>query len=481
MYNNFTPEYTITGTDTLTPFQVWCQKVLPTIYDNSLSYYELLTKVVKYLNDTMMNVNDLSKDMTELHKAYEQLVAYVNSFKDYADGRMDNQDEKIQELTEKYNEFKNQVEYLIHEQDQKINKFVYTDAPNLIHDEVSNYTASQEFNEKVATAVEQSIGSGTSLAEISVINDKIGESKDAKTVFEDLETIKAQTENISISGFDDIDAKIGNSNDSQASETGGSVMGKLNLLIKTGGSGGSGGGGEIQVQSIVDNIGATTDTDGTATAGTIFAKENTVIENTETIKTSVNALTTKVDTTSTTTNTIKTDIGSMQTKVETTNTNVNSVKNEVTALSTKVGTTSDSGGTVSSGTLMGKVNALLQNSASGGGGGILGNGKEIKTRYYSSRPDSAKNLHIDGCGFIQFYFLTYSTIYQDTTTMIIDGVSIDLIKGNYSEKIPFTLYFNKSLDVILSDEITNKDIMSSGETNASYYGGIISMIQYQEN
>lgn len=452
MYNDFTPEYTITGTDTLTPFQVWCQKVLPTIYDNSLSYYELLTKVVKYLNDTMMNVNDLSKDMTELHKAYEQLVAYVNSFKDYADTRMDNQDEKIQELTEKYNEFKNQVEYLIHEQDQKINKFVYTDAPNLIHDEVSNYTTSQEFNEKVATAVEQSIGSGTSLAGISVINDKIGESKDSKTVFEDLETIKAQTENISVSGFDDINAKIGNSNDSQASETGGSVMGKLNLLIKTGGSGGSGGGGEIQVQSIVDNIGATTDTGGTATAGTIFAKENTIIQNTENIKTSVNTLTTKVDTANTNINT-----------------SVNSVKNEVTALSTKVGTTSDSGGTVSSGTLMGKVNTLLQNSASGGGGSIWGNGKEVKTLYYASRPEDAKSLHIVGCGRIEFYFLTFSTVYQDTTTMIIDGVSIDLDKNKFTEKILFTLYFNKSLDIIISDD-----------TNG-YYGGLISLVQYQEN
>ena len=28
----------------LSPFRLWCQKVLPLVYDDSLSYYELLFK-----------------------------------------------------------------------------------------------------------------------------------------------------------------------------------------------------------------------------------------------------------------------------------------------------------------------------------------------------------------------------------------------------------------------------------------------------
>ena len=32
-------------------FNFWCNKVLPLVYDNSLSYYEVLCKVVKYIND----------------------------------------------------------------------------------------------------------------------------------------------------------------------------------------------------------------------------------------------------------------------------------------------------------------------------------------------------------------------------------------------------------------------------------------------
>ena len=40
------------------PFRFWCQKVLPLVYDDSLSYYELLNKVVKYLNDVIANADE---------------------------------------------------------------------------------------------------------------------------------------------------------------------------------------------------------------------------------------------------------------------------------------------------------------------------------------------------------------------------------------------------------------------------------------
>ena len=44
---NFTPQ--LGDYKTLQPFRYWCQKVLPLVYDDSLSYYELLCKVVDYL------------------------------------------------------------------------------------------------------------------------------------------------------------------------------------------------------------------------------------------------------------------------------------------------------------------------------------------------------------------------------------------------------------------------------------------------
>lgn len=41
------------------PFRFWCQKVLPLVYDDSLSYYEVLNKVVDYLNNVIKYVNAL--------------------------------------------------------------------------------------------------------------------------------------------------------------------------------------------------------------------------------------------------------------------------------------------------------------------------------------------------------------------------------------------------------------------------------------
>lgn len=37
-------------------FRIWCQKVLPTVYDDSLSYYELLCKVLKVLEEVANEV-----------------------------------------------------------------------------------------------------------------------------------------------------------------------------------------------------------------------------------------------------------------------------------------------------------------------------------------------------------------------------------------------------------------------------------------
>ena len=64
----------------LSPFRYWCQKVLPLVYDDSLSYYELLCKVVDYLNNTMEDVSNLNTDMTSLFETYEQLQEYVNNY-----------------------------------------------------------------------------------------------------------------------------------------------------------------------------------------------------------------------------------------------------------------------------------------------------------------------------------------------------------------------------------------------------------------
>ena len=69
----------------LKPFRFWCQKVLPLVYDDSLSYYELLDKVIDYLNKTMEDVTVLNDDTEALYAAYNQLQSYVNNYFDNLD------------------------------------------------------------------------------------------------------------------------------------------------------------------------------------------------------------------------------------------------------------------------------------------------------------------------------------------------------------------------------------------------------------
>ena len=63
----------------------WCQKVLPLVYDDSLSYYELLGKVVEYLNNTITDVSACEDNITAMRDAFVQLQNYVNEmFDDFA-------------------------------------------------------------------------------------------------------------------------------------------------------------------------------------------------------------------------------------------------------------------------------------------------------------------------------------------------------------------------------------------------------------
>ena len=44
---------------TIPKFKFWCQKILPLVYDDSLSYMELLCKVIDYLNKVIEDVNNI--------------------------------------------------------------------------------------------------------------------------------------------------------------------------------------------------------------------------------------------------------------------------------------------------------------------------------------------------------------------------------------------------------------------------------------
>ena len=74
------------------PFRFWCQKVLPLVYDDSLSYYELLCKVVAKLNEVISNEN-------ELNEAFQQLKDWIENWVDTQDFQK-MVDDKLDEMVE---------------------------------------------------------------------------------------------------------------------------------------------------------------------------------------------------------------------------------------------------------------------------------------------------------------------------------------------------------------------------------------------
>lgn len=70
-------------------FRFWCQKVIPLVYDNSLSYYEVLCKVVDYLNKVIEDINEVpayidakideALDDEHLKELIEEVVANIES------------------------------------------------------------------------------------------------------------------------------------------------------------------------------------------------------------------------------------------------------------------------------------------------------------------------------------------------------------------------------------------------------------------
>lgn len=65
---------------TLRHFRFWCQSVLPLVYDDSLSYYEVLCKVVKYINELIDSDKEIINDIDELRAELKVVQEWIDNF-----------------------------------------------------------------------------------------------------------------------------------------------------------------------------------------------------------------------------------------------------------------------------------------------------------------------------------------------------------------------------------------------------------------
>lgn len=62
------------------PLHFWCQKVLPLVYDESLSYYEVLCKVREKLNEIIQEQNKQADIIKEIQEAIQKLDEWIENF-----------------------------------------------------------------------------------------------------------------------------------------------------------------------------------------------------------------------------------------------------------------------------------------------------------------------------------------------------------------------------------------------------------------
>lgn len=64
----------------LEKFRFWCFKVLPLVYDDELSYYEVICKCVEYINNLIENDKAISNDVEQLKQEMKQVQKWIDNY-----------------------------------------------------------------------------------------------------------------------------------------------------------------------------------------------------------------------------------------------------------------------------------------------------------------------------------------------------------------------------------------------------------------
>lgn len=161
--NNFTPanfDPILKKYDGIPYLRFWCQKVLPAVYDQSLSYYEVLCKLAAFLNKMLEELEKMQDNIDALHKAYKDLQDWVNAEIARFEAHMEQHfDDLTRELWNRFEEYKNNTNTTLQQWfndyatnttnnlNKKFNDFV-TNANTRIDQMFNTYTSStnNEFN-----------------------------------------------------------------------------------------------------------------------------------------------------------------------------------------------------------------------------------------------------------------------------------------------------------------------------------------------
>lgn len=137
-------------------FKFWCQKVLPTIYDDSLSYYEAICKIATYLNATIEQVNEFQKMIDALPETILNSEKFQQMLIDAVDGKIDALYKVVQDALDAFEREQNAFEKQVNDSNTAFRQQVNNDNAAFkqqVNTKLSGYEADNtQFKNEVNTS-----------------------------------------------------------------------------------------------------------------------------------------------------------------------------------------------------------------------------------------------------------------------------------------------------------------------------------------
>lgn len=190
------------------PIRFHCYKVIPLVYDESLSYYEQLCKILKSLNESIEAINDLNtavSDLSGLAAQVAQLQNDIVSFETNVNNMLAQMNKTLEDYDTRFNEYDDRFNNLEEKLTKEINNNVkalkdYIDETlgdidnqikTIIEKELENVYADidnlkQSLIDKIEYEIRKLIASIPDLTTIEVINPVSGKLSKVQVALDDL-------------------------------------------------------------------------------------------------------------------------------------------------------------------------------------------------------------------------------------------------------------------------------------------------------
>lgn len=162
--------------DKINKFCFYSQKVLPLVYEDSLSYYEVLCKVTSKLNDVIEEVNNITVDILKDANAYtdEQIAKFETTLQNY----IAEIEQTESELNKKYNEFEKITNAQLQIFNNRLNNFDDTIKNAIIGANAYTDNAIKHNNDYILSEV------GKGFVDLKVVNYFTGETVSVQDMFD---------------------------------------------------------------------------------------------------------------------------------------------------------------------------------------------------------------------------------------------------------------------------------------------------------